>query len=189
MRQRTRAQIEASRRNGALSRGPITAQGKTIVAHNAITHGLTAKVNVISTEDRPAFDALLQSFLATFAPQSDPEFCAVEEMATAKWKIRRAWALETARLDLQMDRDTAALNEQILNPDHATRTSLAWVAARPDLEPFHRYGSQLLRDHDRAYRFLRQLRAERTEEAEQDQQNQQLPEIQNKPEEPHVDGQ
>jgi hypothetical protein len=189
MRKRTKAQRQASRRNGALSRGPITAEGKAIVAHNAISHGLTAKVNLLTTEERPAFNALLQSFLATFAPQSDPEFCCVEEMATAKWKMRRAWAMETARLDLQMDRDTAALNAQIASPDHATRTSLAWIAARPDLEPFHRYASQLLRDHDRAYRHLQQLRNERAETADNPGQNHDLAEIQNKPEEPHVDRQ
>jgi hypothetical protein len=144
MRKRSKAQRQASRRNGALSRGPITAEGKAIVAHNAITHGLTAKVNLLTTEERP---------------------------------------------DLQMDRAATALNAEILNPDHATRTSLAWIAARPDLEPFHRYARQQLRDHDRAYRHLQQLRAERAETADNLGQNHDLAEIENKPKEPHVDRQ
>ena len=109
MRKRSKAQRAASRRNGAQSRGPITAAGKAIVSHNAITHRLTAKVNIISTEERPAFDALLHSFVATFAPQSDPEFCAVEEMATARWRQQRVWILESTTIDKHAGRVTAEI--------------------------------------------------------------------------------
>ena len=193
MRKRSKLQIQAARRNGALSLGPLSAAGKAKVALNAITHSLTAKVNIISTEDKPSFNHLLQSFIADFSPQTDPEFLCVEEMAAAKWKIRRAWALETARLDLQLDLDTAAVDEKYENAGHATRTTLAWTTARPALEAFHRYEAQLLRKHDHAYRLLRDLQQSRVdaESAVENQskpiQHQHLPEIQNKPEQPHVD--
>ena len=196
MRKRTRAQIIAARRNGAKSQGPLSAEGKAKVARNALTHGLTAKVTALSTEDQTAFQCLLDSFIHHFSPQNDPEFLAVEEMATAKWKVRRAWALETARLNLQLDLDAPTVTDKYEGVTNDIRTALSWAAARPELETFHRYSAQNMRDHDRAYRHLLHLQDFRLlEESElYDQENNhqpqpppQLAELQNKPEPAHVD--
>jgi hypothetical protein len=41
------ARAEASRRNGALSRGPRTAEGRARSAQNALKHGLRAEKHVV----------------------------------------------------------------------------------------------------------------------------------------------
>ena len=52
-RPRTPAQIEASRRNGARSRGPVTEEGKFRASRNALTHGLTAMEHLVLEDEAP----------------------------------------------------------------------------------------------------------------------------------------
>ena len=99
MRKSTAAQIAASRRNGARSRGPLTDQTRAKSALNALKHGLTSSTILLDDENPDRFQDLLNDLLADLCPQSSLEFCAIEEMATAKWKQRRAWQLETNALN------------------------------------------------------------------------------------------
>ena len=48
----TPAQIQASRRNGARSTGPLTPQTRALSARNALTHGLTASTILLDGESR-----------------------------------------------------------------------------------------------------------------------------------------
>jgi hypothetical protein len=52
-RPRTPAQIEASRRNGARSKGPVTAEGKARASRNALKHGLTATHHLVPRTRSP----------------------------------------------------------------------------------------------------------------------------------------
>lgn len=63
-RQRTPAQQDASRRNGARSRGPKTAAGKAKSARNALRHGLRARQSV-SADEVPAWVLDLDAKLET----------------------------------------------------------------------------------------------------------------------------
>ncbi len=62
------ARAEASRRNGAKSRGPKTPEGKAHSAQNALKHGLRArKYVVLPDEDAAAFQTLEAAFLDKLA--------------------------------------------------------------------------------------------------------------------------
>ncbi|MBM3740739.1 MAG: hypothetical protein FJW39_33755 [Acidobacteria bacterium] len=51
-------QREASRLNGAASRGPVTPRGKAHSSRNATTHGLTARDVVLSNENPEAYQPI-----------------------------------------------------------------------------------------------------------------------------------
>ena len=82
--------IDASRANGARSRGPITADGQERSSANALRHGLLAKCVVLENESGPCFDHLISEHTARFAPADGVEFGMIEEMAAAYWRMRRA---------------------------------------------------------------------------------------------------
>ena len=89
----------SSRANGALSKGPITPAGKTRSSRNATRHGLMAKCVVLENESREGFDSMQSEFVARFAPTDGVELGLVEEMLSAFWRQRRAWAIETRLMD------------------------------------------------------------------------------------------
>jgi len=89
----------SSRANGAKSHGPKTAEGKARASMNATKHGVCAETNVLAGESAEAFEQYRDSYAATMQPTSEVEFDLVEQMVFAQWRIRRAWAAETAALN------------------------------------------------------------------------------------------
>jgi hypothetical protein len=89
----------SSRANGARARGPITPAGKSRSSRNATRHGLLTKCVVLENESREGFDSLFSEFVARFAPADGVELGMVEEMFSAFWRQRRAWAIETRTMD------------------------------------------------------------------------------------------
>ena len=144
----------ASRANGAQSKGPITPEGKTRSARNAIRHGLMAKCVVLDTESQEGFDTLLAGFVERFAPADGVELGLVEEMFSAFWRQRRAWAIETRTMN-------NAISAQPPDHDELTRLTdgFASAAPQPPLELMHRYETRLHRIFQRALANLILMRS------------------------------
>jgi hypothetical protein len=122
---RTDAQINASRANGSLSRGPKTEEGRRKVAFNALRHGLTAKTVVLCNESRERFQEMFDHLVDVLEPADELEFGFVEEAAAARWRLRRIWGVETAIIDHEMDRQAPQIEEIYEKIDESTRTALA----------------------------------------------------------------
>jgi hypothetical protein len=144
--------IEASRANGARSRGPVTAEGKLRSANNAIRHGLLAQTVVLQDEDAGEFQAVFDGLVARFQPADDVELALVEEMAAAQWRKRRSWAIETAMMDGAAA--GAKSNDPVARMTHAFTT----LAAGPELALMHRYETRQTRMYQRALHSLILLR-------------------------------
>ena len=91
----TPAQQEASRRNGARSRGPITPEGKARSRLNALAHGLRAEVlPLLPGEDAAAFEALFAEVTAAFGAHDPLRRQLALRLATVLWRLRRVPAVE-----------------------------------------------------------------------------------------------
>ena len=144
----------AARTNGSRSRGPVTAAGKTRSSQNSTRHGLLAKCVVLKNESRKGFDSLLAQFVARLGPADGVELGLIEEMLSAFWRQRRAWAMETRIMDTAISREPA-------DRDELTRLADAFtaVAVHPQLELMHRYETRLHRIFQRALSNFVRLRA------------------------------
>ena len=89
------ARAEASRRNGATSRGPKTPEGKARSAQNALKHGLRAqKYVVLPDEDAAAFKALEAALMEELAPEGALQTVLAKRVVAASWRLERAERLE-----------------------------------------------------------------------------------------------
>jgi hypothetical protein len=127
---------EASRANGAKSRGPITEEGKRIsaansvhstgpitpegkarVSLNALDHGLLAKSVILPEENEDGFLYHLASLTAIYQPEDYEEHFIVEKMAFADWLHLRNWCCEMA-LVVRATRQQAMTSDELTNEMH-----------------------------------------------------------------------
>ncbi len=106
----TDKQIEAARRNGALSRGPATPEGKPRSSMNRLKHGRYSKYfALLHIEDPVAFDELLQDLVARYLPKDPVDYRLVAQLASVEWRKQRIDALDVAILDNEYAVQAAAL--------------------------------------------------------------------------------
>ncbi len=87
----TEKQMEANRRNAALSTGPKTEEGKAQSRANAVTHGLTAK-SFLPKEQQEAAEKRYSAWTLTFRPEDEYQEC---ELACA---VEASLRVENCRL-------------------------------------------------------------------------------------------
>jgi hypothetical protein len=89
------ARAEASRKNGAKSRGPKTPEGKARSAQNALKHGLRAqKYVVLPEEDADEFAELEAAMIEELAPVGALQTVLARRVAVAAWRLARADRIE-----------------------------------------------------------------------------------------------
>jgi hypothetical protein len=144
------SRADAARRNGALSQGPVTPDGKARSARNAVRHGVCSKSPTsLDAEDAAALAALRGALIARHLPRDEAEAHWVEELAFAAWRQRRLRGLESEILARAM---------ASAGPDREPS------AALPSLSTLIRYRARLDRDWRRATEELDALRRSRSVE-------------------------
>jgi hypothetical protein len=93
-------QIKANQNNAKKSTGPVTAEGKQIVANNALKHGLFSKHLVLSDENPEDYQLLLDGLQTELKPLGTLEQSLVERIAVSLWRQRRLVRSESAHIEL-----------------------------------------------------------------------------------------
>lgn len=100
-------QIEANRRNGSLSTGPKTPNGKAVSRMNALKHGLRSADVVVRgrciRESHREFAAFSKQFWEDLQPEGMLEEILVEQIITTVWRLRRVRKAESGEIALNVD--------------------------------------------------------------------------------------
>jgi hypothetical protein len=157
-------QIDANRINGALG-GPKTWAGKQISKMNAERHGFTSQKLVLTTEEEPHFNALLEGYLEELNPQGLEETDLVREVVAGKWRQERYWELETAVMELSLVETNADITNRFEEIDPLAKTAYSLVKQYGHLKALDmvtRVEGRMRRLHQTARRDLARLQAART---------------------------
>ena len=100
---RTPAQIDASQRNGALGRGPVTPAGAARSALNATIHGMrSARLAALPHEDPEELERHRQLWRAELSVETPGEIEIGDSIALLRWKLRRIEAVEQRRMESEI---------------------------------------------------------------------------------------
>jgi hypothetical protein len=144
------ARAEASRRNGAKSRGPMSVAGKARSAQNALKHGLRAQKHVVlPDEDAAEFAALEAALIEELAPVGTLQSVLAQRVAVAAWRLARADRIEAELFGFHRGSD-GDLGLAVVRDGNAT-------GALPTLL---RYRGAAMAEFWRALRTLKALQAE-----------------------------
>jgi hypothetical protein len=89
------ARAEASRRNGAKSRGPKTAEGKARSSQNALTHGLRAQKHMLLPGESAAeYQRLEAALMEELAPEGALQAVLARRVVAAAWRLERVEQIE-----------------------------------------------------------------------------------------------
>jgi hypothetical protein len=144
------ARAEASRCNGAKSRGPTTLEGKARSAQNALKHGMRAqKYVVLPEEDAEEFAGLEAAMIEELAPVGALQTVLARRVVVAAWRLARADRIET---ELFAARGYGAVGPAValIRDGNGTRS----------FETLLRYRGAAMAEFWRALRTLKALQAE-----------------------------
>jgi hypothetical protein len=163
---------ETSRANGAKSHGPTTAAGKEASSRNAIKHGFTERnTYILECESKEEFQEFHAEHIAIHQPVTAPEKELVEQMAIARWRIRRFVDAETVLIDCEVVRNRAKVEKEFATTGCDVHVAMAIRSLADEsrvLSLMSRYEARHQRTHDKAYAALRELQKARASQPEPD---------------------
>jgi hypothetical protein len=186
---------EASRRNGAKSRGPVTPEGKqkslansarstgpltpegkARSSMNALRYGMLVESIILPNESDEEFLNILARIEAEIHPDGDIERRYVETMALSDWRRLRAICLEREQLAMEIERqqnpDAASLagSEEAatveVSPMRCNALALRAIVDQTRAQEYlNRFEGRHDRQYNRALSALFRYRAEKRKEA------------------------
>jgi hypothetical protein len=145
------ARAEASRKNGAKSRGPKTAAGKARSAQNALKHGLRAQKYVVLPEgDADEFADLEAAMIEELAPVGALQTVLARRVAVAAWRLARADRIEVELFAQRSWGADANAGLAMIRDGNGTRS----------FETLLRYRGAAMAEFWRALRTLKAIQAE-----------------------------
>jgi hypothetical protein len=109
------SQIIANRNNAQKSTGPRSAEGKSVVAKNAIKHGLFALETLIKGENREDFEHYNDQFLEELNPAGAVETMLAERIVSLGWRLMRIVRIQDQVFDVMIEKDEPSPMQKKIN--------------------------------------------------------------------------
>src|SRR5215469_12166725 len=153
--------IEANRRNAQKSTGPRSIDGRARSSMNALRHGITGQVSILTTEDRAAHDKFVQELIDRLRPEDPLELQLASLIAEDFWRLQRIRAVENNILALGNFSEAAEID--VDHPEvHASLTrAQTFLDHSKDFERLTLYEQRINRAIEKNRRQLDELQAER----------------------------
>ena len=156
-------QIIANRKNARKSTGPVTVQGKEIIAHNAIKHGLLSNHLLLPDESEIQLEQLRNSIFSSLAPRGELEFFLAERVLAAAWRLQRLIRIETEMMADDLQRKTTPSAFDLVFRNRLKQPTLGSAVARnlsesDNYSKLRRYETSIERGLFRALHELQSLR-------------------------------
>src|SRR5450432_3228117 len=158
---------EQARINGALSHGPITAEGKARSSRNSIRHGMTANEHTVLEAEIPEeYDEVRSAFIEQLHPATKAELRLVEKIANLDWRLERLTMLETSLLNMRADLGLQEIRQNYPRMDGiGVLTWLETTTPSGCSDLLRRYMGTLQHQFDATLTNFRTLKKERIAEA------------------------
>ncbi len=128
----------------------------------AVTHGLTSRRVLLGNESKEEFLALRELLVDHFQPSDPYEADMVEQLIAARWRLDRVQCLETALLEIEINRREPQTRKEFQSCGPDIRNALAFRALFDEsrvLAGLSRYESRFRRACDKLTKRLDSLRA------------------------------
>src|SRR5260370_4583144 len=161
---------KASRKNALNTRPATNPDLRRKVSLNALQHGFSANTFVLSNEERPLCEELLQGFIQDLQPVNMIEMECIYDMVGAKWRLRRMLSVESDIFDMQMNQQKPTVDQRP-GFTESSRTAIAFDALANDgntIPLLIRYQAHLPRTFANALQNFMLLKTQRPEPAKQE---------------------
>ena len=161
---------KASRKNALNTRPSTNPDLRRKVSLNALQHGFSANTFVLSNEERPLYEELLQGFIHDLQPENTIEMECIYDMVGAKWRLRRMLSVESDIFDMQINQQKPTVDQRP-GFTESSRTAVAFDALANDGNTIHlliRYQAHLRRAFDKALQNFMMLKTQPSEPPKQE---------------------
>jgi len=154
-------------------KGPSSPEAKERVKYNALRHGFTGQVLIMTPEEREKFDAFTKGMMTDLAPAGTHETFLANSIAEEAWRLNQIRA-RCANLAAVGDFDGAGDRyrplEGAIGIEHAVIDSVVARDQSKQLALMSLYGQRTQRAYEKYKKDLKELQANRkaNEEAEQE---------------------
>lgn len=153
----SQSKLDANRANALKSTGPRTPEGKARSSRNALTHGLTSRDLTALGEDLQLLPSIIESFTASWNPQTPYEASLVRHLAELQLRRDRCARIETGLLDPNIGSITSEHTKPTIN----SAIARAFASSEDSFMNLSRYEAALSRDFDRTQKQLIAARKEK----------------------------
>ncbi len=156
------AQINANRRNGALSHGPVSPEGKAKTRMNALTHGFAGHTVVIPDHEMDSYARHFGSFKSEYKPVGPTEEFLCQSLADLTYSASQIRSVMTNRINTAGCRPIPNSNEtHSPKTHHAMAQAFSAVELAPALGTLGTYEARKMRLFHTTRRELIQIQTER----------------------------